>query len=313
MIPACITTLLWSFCIVASRRSVEHLGENAANFWRILIAVLTLGILSHATNAPFHASSFRYFFLSGLIGFGLGDVGLYFALSRIGSRLTVLMSQCVAVPIAFGVEWLWLGNILSWQEGGAIIVILSGIVLALMPKWDDLPKGTRMRFAIGVLFGLVAAAGQAGGGVLSRLAYHAQGTLDEPTSTIDGILMGAAAGYQRLLGGVLLIGAVYLAGRLYSPWRTPPSGPHANDPAPTKFNWVLINALTGPIIGIIFFQWALMTTETAIVQSIVALTPLTVIPLAYWIEGERPQPRSIVGGVIAVSGVILLGLAPGVG
>jgi drug/metabolite transporter (DMT)-like permease len=170
--------------------------------------------------------------------------------------------------------------------------------------------GTRRRFFIGVLFGLVAAIGQGAGGVLSRIAYRAQDTLGDPASTLEGILLGAAAGYQRLLGGVLLLGAIYFASQVYRPWRTPPVGPHALDPNGTKVSWVLINALTGPIVGVIFFQWALMTTDTAIVQSIVALTPITVIPLAYWLEGERPRPRSILGGVVAVAGVVLLALAP---
>lgn len=309
MIPAGLTTLLWSLCIIASRRSLEHLGENAANFWRILVAVVTLGLLSHLTGFAFQSKPFAFFFLSGLIGFGLGDVGLYFALSRIGSRLTVLMAQCAAVPIAFLAEWLWLGNLISLSQAGAIVVILLGITLALLPRREDLPVESRRRFFIGILFGLVAAAGQGCGGVFSRIAYSIETTPD-PTGTMDAILHGAAAGYQRLLGGALFITMVYLAGRMRPAWQTRPTGPRVADPARVKVAWVLLNALTGPIVGIIFFQWALVTTEAAIVQSIVALTPITVIPLAYWMEGERPRPRSLVGGAIAVAGVVLLALVP---
>jgi drug/metabolite transporter (DMT)-like permease len=307
MIPACLTTLLWSFCIVASRRSLEQLGEHAANFWRILVAVCVLGVLTHASGFAFRPESFPWFFLSGLVGFGLGDIGLYFALSRLGSRLTILMAQCAAVPIAFLAEWSLLGNLLSWRQSAAIVVILAGIVLALLPSREDLPIGTGRRFGIGILFGLLAATGQGLGGVFSRLAYQAQGTT-EAASTLDGILLGAAAGYQRLLGGVLLIGLVFLASRLHRPWRTAPTGPRALDSSANKTTWVFLNALSGPILGIIFIQWAFIATNPAVVQSIVALTPLTVIPLVYWMEGERPRPRSVLGGLVAVAGVILLAL-----
>jgi len=307
MIPACITTLLWSFCIVASRRSVEQLGENAANFWRMLLALVTLGIVAHATSIEFEQGAFIYFFLSGVVGFGLWDIGLYFALTRIGSRLTVLMAQCAAVPVAFFAEWLWLGNLLSWQQTTAIAVILAGIVLALLPRREDLPHGSRRRFAWGILFGMIAATGQGLGGVLSRLAYQAQGTT-AAESIGEGLRLGVGAGYQRLLGGILIVGTVYLAGRMRQSWRTPARGPRAADAPSSKAAWVAINAFSGPILGIVFIQWAFISTNPAIVQSIVALTPITVIPLVYWMEGERPRPRSILGGVIAVAGVILLGI-----
>ena len=47
---------------------------------------------------------------------------------------------------------------------------------------------------------------------------------------------------------------------------------------------------------------------TGIVLAITALTPLVVIPLALWFDGERPTLRSIGGGLIAVAGVVALAL-----
>jgi drug/metabolite transporter (DMT)-like permease len=42
------------------------------------------------------------------------------------------------------------------------------------------------------------------------------------------------------------------------------------------------------------------------VLSIVATLPLAVIPFAWRIEGDRPGLQSIIGGIIAVAGVIAL-------
>lgn len=308
MIPAFMATLLWSFCVIASRRSLEQLGEIPANFWRMIVAVACMGLVSHGTQADFQKEPFFYLFLSGVIGFGFGDLGLYFALSRIGSRLTILMAQCAAVPVALVIEWACLGNLISLTESGAILVILIGIVMALLPDKGALPQSSRKTFIWGIAFGLVAAVGQGGGAVLSRIAYQTQDTLSRPENNIEGILLGTAAGYQRLLGGLLVIGIAYLIGRCYQPLRSQAKGERKNDSLQSKCRWIIIAALTGPVIGITFFQWSLMLTEAAIAQAIVALTPVVIMPLAFFFEGERPKPRSILGGMIAVCGVILLAL-----
>jgi len=72
--------------------------------------------------------------------------------------------------------------------------------------------------------------------------------------------------------------------------------------------WIPANALCGAVIGVSCYQWSLATTPSGIVLPIVATTPLVVIPLSYWLEGERPTLRSLGGGLIAVTGVIALTL-----
>jgi drug/metabolite transporter (DMT)-like permease len=54
------------------------------------------------------------------------------------------------------------------------------------------------------------------------------------------------------------------------------------------------------------YQWALKTTPSGLVLAIVATTPLVVIPFASIVEGEKIEPRSVAGGVIAVAGAVLL-------
>ena len=43
-----------------------------------------------------------------------------------------------------------------------------------------------------------------------------------------------------------------------------------------------------------------------IVLSVVALSPLVIIPFAMKFEGERPTIRSIIGSLIAVAGVVVM-------
>jgi drug/metabolite transporter (DMT)-like permease len=51
-------------------------------------------------------------------------------------------------------------------------------------------------------------------------------------------------------------------------------------------------------------QWALATTNAAIVTAIIALTPVFLLPLTRIFEGEKIGRRSLAGALLAVSGVI---------
>lgn len=311
MLPAIITTLLWSYCLLPARQSIAQIGENAANFWRLLLAVVVTGAIAQWGGLRFGNEVFGWFFVSGIVGFGFGDLGTFFALPRIGSRLTLLMAQCGAAPLAGLAEWLWLGTRIHIFQILAITVILFGTTLALFPEQEK-EHAAQRKYTSGILFGLLAALGQSMGAVFSRKAFS---VLDAGTSLMqservgDYILLGTTAGYERLLGGILIVGSFWLISRYHAPWQTPPQEDRRNDSFIQKTKNVFLHAATGPILGIICFQWALATTPSAIVQPIVAMTPLVVMPMTYYLEGDRPTPRAISGTVTAVAGVILLACA----
>ena len=102
------------------------------------------------------------------------------------------------------------------------------------------------------------------------------------------------AAYQRALGGLLIAVLVVLAVRPRQPASPPPG---------RAWPWVIGNALTGPVLGVTCFQWALRTTPAGIVQPIVAAAPLLTIPFAARLEGSRPRASYYLGTVIAVAGV----------
>jgi drug/metabolite transporter (DMT)-like permease len=309
MIPAFITTVLWSYCVIAARRSIDQLGENAANLARILLALAVLAALAHLFGLGLGGGGLFYFFLSGVVGFGLGDIGIFYALPRLGSRLTLLMAQCLAAPIAGLAEWAWMGTTISLAQSIAVTIVLAGIVVAIIP--GRMPDGRLPVFLAGTAFGVLSAAGQGMGAVLSRKAYaaaHYCGHWTGSQTMADSVWMGATAGYQRLIGGTLVIVGYCLLGRLIRSWRTYPRSSHRDDSRTSKAAYVALTAASGPIFGIICFQWALATTPSAIVQPIVALTPLVVMPMAYVLEHERVDSRAIVGALLSTGGVTLLAL-----
>jgi drug/metabolite transporter (DMT)-like permease len=87
-----------------------------------------------------------------------------------------------------------------------------------------------------------------------------------------------------------------------------PDSPALTRPGNRRWLWTLANGLAGPVAGVGCYQWALATTPSGIVLPIAATAPLLSIPIAFWLEGDRPTVRSLIGGVMAVAGCIVLTL-----
>lgn len=247
--------------------------------------------------------AFPWFFLSGLIGFGIGDVALYQALPRLGSPLTSTMTQCLAPPFAAIAEWLWLGQALTWQQSVAILVILAGVALALLPRKVIPGDGARVISGAGLLWGVVAGLGTGLGAVISRKGFAVSVAAEEP-------LDGANAAFQRVIAGLLFSGLTLLVVRWQQHgYSTRPQDLPSAAVAVEKWRrlwpWVVGNSLLGSTLGISFMQWALSSnTSAAVVLAIISTTPLAVMPLARLFEGEHLARRSMVGAIIAVSGVV---------
>ncbi|MFM1768502.1 MAG: hypothetical protein RJA22_1031 [Verrucomicrobiota bacterium] len=295
MLPAVLCTLLFATSTICGRRTATLLGGLAANSARLTLAALLLSAYAHTLGHGTLGPAFPIFFISGCIGFGLGDMALFQALPRLGSRLSSMMTLCLSTPIAAALEWGWLGTALSLREALCAGVILAGVGLALAPGGLAL---SRAQLTGGAAWGLLAAVCQAVGAVLSRRAFT---VAEAAGDNVDGL----SAAYQRLLGGVLVAIVVWLvclgAGRLRG------GGAEARPAAWGRaWPWVAANAVLGPALGVACYQWALKIAPSGVVLPIVALTPVVIIPISWRWEGERPGWRSLAGGILATLGVIAL-------
>ena len=139
MFAALLCTVLFSLSAVTARRTTQFLGGTEANFARLIIAPLVLATIAFLFFTDgithFQPNIFWLLFASGAIGFGLGDIALFQALQRIGSRLTVLIVHCVSVPLAVGIEYVWLDDLPTLpQIICAIIIPVSYTHLTLPTK-----------------------------------------------------------------------------------------------------------------------------------------------------------------------------------
>jgi drug/metabolite transporter (DMT)-like permease len=300
MLAALLTTLLFAISAICGHRTATQIGGVEANFWRAGLATLFLALWANTLGHGFEGVAFPIFVLSGLAGIGLGDSGYFQALPRLGSRRTVLLTQCLTAPFAVVIEWLWLGTALDIAELFCITVILAGVAVALAPR-EHLEIAPRQMF-VGISGTVVGALGGALGAVLSRKAYalaHAAGEHPDPGTT----------GYQRVIGGAIALGVLLLMVK----WRSAhvhggildaKSFRVARDKWRHLWPWVVANSLAGQTIGVTCMQWALENTSAGIVTAVIATTPILLLPMTRFIDGERIGVRSTIGALMAVGGVI---------
>jgi drug/metabolite transporter (DMT)-like permease len=296
MIPALLATLAFSFSAIVGQRVSRQLGGVTANTWRLSLACLILWlIVGPLFMESVRWPSFRLLLISGVIGFGIGDLALFLAYPLLGARLTVLVVMSTACLWGGAADWVMLGTKLPIGLIGAVILILIGLGIALT-RPDEKFSWNR-----GIVFALIAGFGQGVGGTVSRVA---QQTALANGYEINGLTQAA----QRALGGWALVFLVFL-------WlqniqkRRAAELPSAVPEKKFKHKpfWIFLSALTGPVIGVSCMQWALYDLgSSALVSAVTALSPLMIIPLAKIIDKESPHLRSVWGSVVSIMGVMLV-------
>jgi len=301
MTAAIITTVLFALSAIAGQRIAVEMGSLRANFWRLFIASALLGSMVFLIwPDSLHRTTFAWLFASGVVGFGLGDIALFYAFERIGARLTILMNLCLAPIFAAAVEFFWLGNGLFFHQWMAVGVILFGVALSIHPGKTGSHTTRDGSFTPGIIAAMIAGFGQGAGAVISRRAQQAE--------ELIGIeVNGLSEAFQRVLAGFVVVAIVFAIRR---PTRPPAKiiddKPHLS-PRYLAY-WILGSALFGPVIGVSCFQWALQSMESALVLSVVATTPILLIPMAWYLNEEHPLLKTLIGAIIAVQGVIYLQL-----
>ena len=267
-------------------QAAKRIGSLPVNLIRLGLALFFYCILSlirsgHPFPVGFSTSSWLWLIMSGLVGFVLGDYCLFSAYAIIGSRVTNLF-MALAPPMATLLGSLMLKETFSFQGVAGMLVTLSGIVLVVMRKHGS---NSGMRFSLkGVLFGLGAAVGQAVGLVFSKQGM--QGGDPFIASQIRVI-----AGFT---GFMILFAAL-------NKWKTlKPAFQRTSTLA-----FITSGSFFGPFLGVSFSLMAIKFTTTGIASTIMALTPVFLIPPAYFLLKEKISWRDILGALLAVGGVAL--------
>ncbi|HEY3760914.1 MAG TPA: DMT family transporter [Verrucomicrobiae bacterium] len=299
MPAALLAALCFAASAICAYRSSTQIGGIEANFWRICMAAFCLALWTLSFGSEMASQSLIWFVISGVMGIGLGDTFYFQALPRLGSRRAVLLTQCFIPLFAILIEWLWLGTKLSTGQLLCVAVILTGIAIALAP--GDHAKIPARVLWMGIVCTVLAGFCSALGAVISRKAYfvaHAAGELPDPGTT----------GFQRVLGGMVVPGILLLVTK----WKSAHAHGGVFEEKTLRVSrekwkriwpWVFGNSFAGQTLGVTCVQWALEKTQTGIVMTMVATTPLILLPMTRVVEHEKIGLRSLCGVLIAVGGI----------
>jgi len=313
MFPALLATFCFACSAVCGQRLARLMGSIRGNYWRLVLAVAILWVVTLlAYSGSVREETAGWYLLSGVIGFGVGDVALFLAYPHLGSRLTVLVLMSFGVFFGAVGDWWLLGTRLGWGLVGSIVVIVFGLGLALHRP------GEPLRWGRGLVFAIIAGWGQGFGAVLSRIA---QTVAEDGGFAVPAISQTA----QRASGGLVVAAIAFAVVRLVAARKTDRAKASPGDradaplaagarPVPPKYRknlpfWLVGSALFGPVIGVSAMQWALeVLHSSALVVAITATAPLMIVPLARWVEREKTSPRALLGTTVAVAGVVLAAL-----
>ena len=254
---ALLAAVLFAASAVCGQNLSRQMGGVTANACRITLACSLLGLICWGFfPGQIHSATFRWFVLSGVLGFGLGDVALYLAYPLLGARTAVLVHLCVATLVGAVADRIILGTRLTVFEIGATALTLTGVVLALHKR--DEP----FQWNAGLWLTLFAGTSLGVGLTLSRLA---QGIAKQQFLDISG----PAQAFQRTLGGVLVswIALAILRSSLQGRSLVPVSARTARLPY-----WLVGAAVFGPVAGVSALQVAQQQLNSSAIVSAITST-----------------------------------------
>ncbi len=287
-LAALTTAAFWAAGSILFTLAGRRTGSFALNLARITLALLALSLILLITRglawAP-EAGSRNVVILavSGLIGLTLGDWAYFGSLVFVGPRLATLL-MTLAPPFAALLAIPLLGEALRPAAWLAMALILGGVFWVVLERSPTpIPRGYRVR---GVTFGVLGALGQGLGLVLSKVGMS---TVVDPLPA-TAIRMAAATGGVWALA--LATGKVRSLPVLL------------RDPTA---RWATLGAtFLGPVFGVWLSLVAVRLTKTGIAATLMATTPILVLPLLIFMQKEKVSRRAAAGALVAVAGVGML-------
>jgi drug/metabolite transporter (DMT)-like permease len=290
---ALITSFCWAMSAVGFSNATRVFGSQVTNRLRVvlaLIALILINVLLYGKPIPYDAGLERWGWLalSGVIGLALGDAFLFSAYRHIGPRLGLLLLSLAPV---FGavIAWGFFGETLGGMQILGIAITLGGISWVVLVR-DENGVQNRRDWRKGMLFGILAALGQALGLVLSK-----QGMGDD--------FSPFAATQIRMIAAVATLWVLAVFQRqAVRTVRTVIDNPHG-------LRWVAFGAFFGPVFGVSASLLAVQHTAVGVASTLMALPPVVMLPISYFFYKENLNWQSVLGTLVAISGVALLFVA----
>jgi len=276
-------SVCWTMSALFFEKAGYKIGSLSVNIIRLFLAIGFLGVTSYFSRGlffPTDATGYQWFWLglSGFIGFFLGDMLLFKSYMVIGSRTaTLIMSLAPMLTAVIG--WFFLNEILSAKNIIAIVVSISGIILAISNR--------KMKLNIpfkGFLLAFGGALGQAVGLILSK---KGMGHYDPVAATQIRAIFGLVS-FTIL---VTILGRWKRIGQAFT---------HTS-----AMKSVTVGAIFGPFVGVALGLFAIQHTQIGIASTLMALVPIFIIWPSSIMFKEKITVQQILGAVVSIAGVSL--------
>lgn len=285
---ACLSAaLLWAVAVQIFALPIARHGARAANLFKCVFATVLLGltlVLMGGWGAFGAASGADLLLvaLSGIIGLTVGDTALFAAVNYLGVHRSLLL-QTMAPVFAVALAWP-LGETLGTMQVVGSVVILAGVIVVLSGSTNHVEvRGGRI--AVGVIFGLLAAAGQGTGVVIAKY-----GMASVPILPATFLRMGAGA--AGLIAVALAVGGLGRARRAWSDSKTLPR--------------MVLASFFGTYLAMLLMMAGVAWAPASVAAVLLATPPIFSLAVESVIERRWPSVRGLIGTAIAVSGVALL-------
>jgi drug/metabolite transporter (DMT)-like permease len=285
-IAALSVSICWAVSSTVFEKAGKIAGSLNVNYIRLFLAFIMLGILGLFTKGSFFPANagrdqWIWLSVSGFLGFFIGDLFLFQALTIIGARLSmVVMTFSPALTALIG--FVLLKEELMPIQILAIFMIIAGILMTFIGRENKHFK-FKMSFK-GFMLAVGGALGQSFGLIFSKKGI---GDYDPFAATQIRIITG-------FIAFTILILVLRKSGSVLKTFKNGKS-----------IGLISVGSFFGPGVGVGLSMVAISLTETGIASALMALTPI-VLFVPSIIKGRRIATKEIIGAFVSVGGVIVL-------
>lgn len=288
-IAALATAFCWAITSTSFEHSAKKIGSMNLNLTRLFIGLFFLSTytwISRGYFLPFDAdiSAWSWLMLSGLVGIVIGDLLLFEAFVLVGSRISMLIYASVP-PLSGLMAFLFLGEKMAAIQVIGMFLTLSGIALVILIADKENNKVAFSHPVKGVLFAFGGAFGQAAGYIIGKFGMA---NYDPFSST-----------QIRLIAGIIGFTILFTLKGHWSNYR-------ASFKRKDALVSLTLGSFFGPFVGISLSLYAIQKINPGVASTLISITPIILIPYAYFVKKEKIALREIIGTLVALSGVAIM-------
>jgi len=252
------------------------------NIGKGILALIVMGLILLPSGIVVgNVQTISLLAISGILGITFGDTLYFMTLSRLGSRLTLLLGSLIPVTTAI-IAAIFLHESISLVSWMGIALTISGVTYVMWERSGD--EQVSKRWLQGVGIGLVFVLANSLSIIFSKLGVEDIPSMDATFMRQVWAMVGFA--FWGLVTANMLS------------WTKPLSNPRLVKP-------LLVAAFIGAFLGTWLSIFALKYTYVTVATVLNSTSPLFILPLAVWVLKEKVTVRAILGALIALAGITL--------